>query len=392
MIILSIETSCDDTGISIIKAPSAPKNRQISFNDFEVLADMISSQASLHAEYGGVFPALAKREHQKNLVPLLIKVLKKAGMLKKNTKGLDVKKIEKLNKMLDRNQDLFLALKDFFKKYKAPEVDKIAVTVGPGLEPCLWTGINLARALSFYSKTQLVGINHIEGHILSNWLQPIEKVEFPAMALVVSGGNTQLILMKSIGKYEIIGETRDDAAGECFDKTARMLGLKYPGGPNISREAEKFVKSGEEKYNISLPRPMIHEKNYDFSFSGLKTSVLYDLKKRGGKTKKSQDYIEEMSYNIEQAIIDVLISKTMKASREFSVKSIIIGGGVSGNKRLVKTFRKEAKSSKIQFFSPLPSFSGDNASMIGLSAVLSKNIKKTTWQKIEPNSNFKIDE
>jgi N6-L-threonylcarbamoyladenine synthase len=392
MIILSIETSCDDTGVSIIKTNStASLKRQISFNDFEVLADMISSQAKLHAEYGGVFPSLAKREHQKNLVPLLVKALKKAKFLKKNTKKVDGKKIKKIQKELERNAELFSAVKVFLEDYGIPEINKIAVTIGPGLEPCLWTGVNLARALSTYWEVPVAGINHLEGHLLANWLAPVDKVAFPAMALVVSGGNTQIILMKNIGEYELVGETRDDAAGECFDKTARILGLGYPGGPSISKQADKFAREGKSDFNISLPRPMIHEKNYDFSFSGLKTAVLYDFQKRTKKDKISPRYVQEMSYQIERAIIEVLISKTMKAAKDYGVKSVIIGGGVSANKKLVREFKKECRQDGLAFFSPLPAFSGDNASMIGLTAAFSKNAKTISFQKIKPDSNLKIN-
>ncbi len=390
MIILSIETSCDDTGISIIKLDSsASKKRQLSFNDFELLADAVSSQTELHAKYGGVFPSLAKREHQKNLLPLLAKSLKRAGLLKNNTKGLDAKKIEKVKKILERNPELFVSLKSFLEKYETPQINKLAVTVGPGLEPCLWTGVNLARALSFYWNVPIAGVNHIEGHILSVWLSPIEKVEFPAVSLVVSGGNTQLIYMENIGRYKLLGKTRDDAAGECFDKTARILGLGYPGGPEISKQAEKFRKKNDLRFGLALPRPMMHDKNHDFSFSGLKTAVLYDFKKRNKKTRESPGYIQEMSYEIERAIIDVLIFKTIKAAEHFNAKSIIASGGVSGNKQLIKEFKKRCKEKQISFFCPISRFSGDNASMIGLTALFSKT---APWQKIKPNSNLKINE
>jgi N6-L-threonylcarbamoyladenine synthase len=389
MIILAIETSCDDTAISIIKTTaSALKKKQPAFNDFEILSDYVSSQAKIHAEYGGVFPAVAKREHQKNLTPLLIKSLKNSSLLKKSKKPIDAKKILRVQKILERNQDIFNDIKIFFKEYDIPEINKIAVTTGPGLEPCLYTGINFARALSLYWDTPLVSINHLEGHIISSWLSPIKKVEFPGTALVVSGGNTQIINIEEIGKYKLIGETRDDAAGECFDKTARILGLGYPGGPSIAKEAKKFK---EKKYNISLPRPMMHDKNYDFSFSGLKTAVLYDFRKRTEQEKKSKDYIIEMCYQIQRSIIDVLVFKTMKAAEELKTKTIILGGGVSANKELIKEFKKQCKIKKIEFVSPLPKFSGDNASMIALAALFSPNAKKTSWQKIKPNSNLKIN-
>jgi len=389
MIILGIETSCDDTAISLIKtSASALKKKQPVFNDFEILSDCVSSQASIHSPYGGVFPAIAKREHQKNITPLLIKALKNSGLLKKNKKGIDAKKLLKVQKILERNQDIFNALKEFFKEYDVPEINRIAVTMGPGLEPCLYTGINFARALSLYWDIPLSSVNHLEGHLLANWLSPIEKVEFPATALVISGGNTQIINIESIGKYKLIGETRDDASGECFDKTARILGLGYPGGPIVAREAKKFK---EKKFNISLPRPMKYDKNYDFSFSGLKTAVLYDFKKRTEKERKSEDYIIEMCYEIERAVIDVLVFKTMKASEELRAKTILLGGGVSANKELIKEFKKQCKIKKIAFSAPLLKFSGDNASMIALTALFSPNAKITSWQKLKPNSNLKIN-
>lgn len=386
MIILAIETSCDDTGISAIKMEK--KKKDFSFSDFETLSQNVSSQNHIHSPYGGVFPALAKREHQKSLIPLLIKTLKNSKLLKENKKGLNVKKILKIEKILARNQELFRNLKMFLEKYDVPQIDEIAVTVGPGLEPCLFTGVNLAKALSFYWDVPVLKINHIEGHILSNWLSPIEKAEFPAIALVVSGGNTQLIYMEDIGKYKLIGETKDDAAGECLDKTARILGLPYPGGPAIFKKAKEFKKT---KYGISLPRPMLHEKNYDFSFSGLKTAVLYDFKKRRKDERDSKEYVSEMAHEIQKAIIDVLTFKTIKAARNLGAKSIILGGGVSANKNMVKEFKKKCKKEKLNCIVPLPKFSMDNAAMIGLTGLISRNAKKTTWQKLEPDSNLKIN-
>lgn len=386
MIILAIETSCDDTGISILE--SGAKKKNISFSDFELLSDNVSSQSLIHSPYGGVFPALAKREHQKALIPLLTKSLKSSGLLKENKKGLDNKKITKLQKILERNPDIFKELKEFLKKYDTPEINKIAVTMGPGLEPCLYTGINLAKALSFYWNIPVFGINHLEGHILSNWLSPIEKIEFPAVALVVSGGNTQIIRMDGMGRYKLLGETRDDAAGECFDKTARILGLPYPGGPEISKKAKDFKKPA---YGISLPRPMIHDKNNDFSFSGLKTAVLYDFKKRPERDRTSKEYISEMAWQIQNSIADVLVYKTMRAAKESRAKSIILGGGVSANKEISRTFKKLCKKEKLNCIVPKTKFSGDNASMIALTALLSPNAKRITWQKLKPHSNLKIN-
>jgi len=213
---------------------------------------------------------------------------------------------------------------------------------------------------------------------------------FPAICLVISGGHTQLILMKNIGKYKIIGETRDDAAGECFDKTARILGLDYPGGPAIAAEAQNF-KLQSLDFKIKLPRPMIHQKNYDFSFSGLKTAVLYNFKNQLPKIRKSKKYIQAMSAEIQQAIIDVLLKKTIKAAKKYKAKSIILGGGVAANKELRKQFerkiKKEIPNSKFQV--PSPEFSTDNAVMIGIAGYF--NIKKAkNWEKIKADANLKI--
>src|SRR3989344_6846262 len=234
MKILAIETSCDDTGAAILERKSGK---------FKVLSNIVSSQ-TIHQNYGGVFPMMAKREHQVNLVPVLIRVLKQAKLANpkpetRNPKPETNSKFKIINSILEREPELLKQLLPFLEKYEKPDIDAIAVTNGPGLEPCLWIGVNFARALSFYWNIPIIPVNHIEGHILVSFLNPKlytlnPKRAFPAMCLVVSGGHTQLVLMKKIGDYKIIGETRDDAAGECFDKWAKILGLGYPGGPQIA--------------------------------------------------------------------------------------------------------------------------------------------------------------
>ncbi|MCD5397171.1 MAG: tRNA (adenosine(37)-N6)-threonylcarbamoyltransferase complex transferase subunit TsaD [Candidatus Pacebacteria bacterium] len=386
MNILAIETSCDDTCIALIKCSDKTNPK------FEVLKNVISSQIEIHRKWGGVYPTLAKREHQKNL-PLI---------LKKILKNLDIDKI-----------------------------DAIAVTIGPGLEPCLWVGLNFAKKLSEKWKKPLIPVNHIEGHIAANFIGGNSKFKitnyknlFPAMCLIVSGGHTQLILMTNYGKYKILGETRDDAAGECFDKTARILGLGYPGGPAIAAKAAKFqIQNYKSQINpkskiqnpttahlqwtrspspysrtvaqsaIHLPRPMIHQKNYDFSFSGLKTAVLYDYKKRSSKEKKSKKYIQEMSFEIQQTIIDVLISKTLKAVKDYKAKTIILGGGVIANTELKKQFKekmkKEIPNSKL--YIPASKLCTDNAVMIGITGYfLWLNNKSKNWKNIKVNANLRV--
>jgi len=362
MKILAIETSCDDTCIAILK---------IRGRKLEILSNIVSSQVKLHRKYGGVYPFLAKREHQKNLPIVFKKALKESGY---------------------------------------PKIDLIAVTVGPGLEPCLWVGINFARELAKKLKRPLIPVNHIEAHILANFIDTKYKIRntkhlFPAVCLVVSGGHTQLILMKGIGKgeedksssspcadaweYKVIGETRDDAAGECFDKTARILGLRYPGGPIVAKMATKF-KIQKSKVKINLPRPMMYTKDYDFSFSGLKTAVLYDFKNRSPKTKKSQQYIQEMSHEIQQAVIDVLIKKTIKATMDYKAKSIILGGGVTANEELRKQLKAKSYTLNINFLAPPKKLCTDNALMTAITAYYHQKEKTKEWKKIRADANLKI--
>ncbi len=355
MKILSIETSCDDTAIALLEA---------SERGFEILSNLISSQIEIHKEWGGVYPSLAKREHQKNLVPLLKKTLKKTEKEDFRFKKKEIKEI------LLREKDLSKELNRFLSSFKKPKIDLLAVTKGPGLDPCLWTGINFAKALSSAWNIPLVGVNHIESHILVNLLKG--EIKFPAVALIASGGHTQLILVKEIGEYKLLGQTKDDAAGECFDKTARVLGLEYPGGPAI----EKIAKN--HNIGIELPRPMIKTKDYNFSFSGLKTAVLYKYKDKGKR------YKEEMAFQIQQAIIDVLISKTIKAVKGHKAQSLILGGGVTANKELRKQFKNKLKeeSPNTKFFVPNQELSTDNAVMGAITAFYHKEDKNVLS---EPN-------
>jgi len=388
MKVLSIETSCDETSIALIKNESV----------FEILSNIVASQAKIHEKFGGVYPTLAKREHQRNLIPVLTETLKKAGFLEKlQNSRLRTQKskpeVKILKEILGREKYLFKKLEIFLKKYQKPKINAIAVTVGPGLEPCLWVGVNFARALGFFWQLPIIPINHLEAHIFANFLNKQrtmkDKQLFPAVCLIISGGHTQLILMRGFGKYKILGETRDDAAGECFDKTARILGLGYPGGPAIEQEAAYFKYRGQTP--LALPRPMIHQKNYDFSFSGLKTAVLYDFKKRSSKERKSKQYIREMAAEIQQAIIDVLIKKTIRAIKENKAKTIVLGGGVAANKELRKQLGEkiEKELPKTYYLKPNLSFCTDNAAMIGVTAFYHLNERKN-WQEIEAKANLRL--
>jgi len=400
MKILAIETSCDDTCAAVIKFDSAVLKPSVKNADFSVISNIISSQVKLHSKYGGVYPTLAKREHQKNLIPVLIAALKKGGLLKKQVLTRKIQKNNKnfkiLNSILEREPSLLKHVLLFLKKYQKPEISAIAVTVGPGLEPCLWTGINIVKSLSFFWKIPIIPINHIEAHIFANFIGSNSKFKtqksknhlFPAICLIASGGHTQLILMSVFGKYKIIGETRDDAAGECFDKAARALGLGYPGGPIISAEAKKINQ--EDKTAISLPRPMINQNNFDFSFSGLKTAIIYKNLK---ETKKTTSYKRKMCKEIQQAIIDVLIKKTVRAAKAHKAKTIILGGGVSANEELKRQLKEFAQRNypEASIIFPQKIFSTDNAAMVGIAGYFNYKKGKTNhWDKISAKANLKI--
>ena len=399
MKILAIETSCDDTCIAVAKC-----NR----SGFGLLSNLISSQIEIHKKWGGVYPALARREHQKNLTPLLIKALKEAGLIKFLKKKNTINDLE-IKNILKREELLYLELKKFLEKYQKPKIDLIAVTNGPGLDPCLWTGVNFAKTLAFAWDLPIIGVNHIEGHIFANLLSRVssnfqfsifnfQKKALPGVCLIASGGHTQIILIKKLGKYKIIGETRDDAAGEAFDKIARILGLSYPGGPAITAIAAKFSISNFQ-FPIKLPRPMMHSKDYDFSFSGLKTAVLYDYKKRNKKQRLSKKYIRAMAKEAQQAIVDVLIKKTIKAANDFGAKSIFLGGGVAANKLLRESFEKSIVEKKLSFQLHFcePIYYTDNAAMIAATACFlfqkmkqSQKKQAKNWKIIKANPNLRL--
>lgn len=336
MRILAIETSCDETAIAVLRASGGFKNPR-----FRILSNIVASQIKIHAKWGGVVPNLAKREHIKNLPVVLKKALAKS-------------------------------------KIKIKDIDLIAVTIGPGLEPALWTGINFAKELAETWNKKIIGINHMEAHLFSAFLKDKSFVlrasdfEFPTIALLVSGGHTELVLIKDWLKYKIIGQTRDDAAGEAFDKVAKMLGLPYPGGPQVAKLANSR-QSSVVSSQIKLPRPMINSKNYDFSFSGLKTAVLYlikDLEKNYGLRVTNYELRAAICHEFQQAVVDVLVSKTIAAAKEYKVKTIILGGGVAANKELRKQLGEKIKEKLpvTSYLLPVTKFTTDNAAMIATAA------------------------
>lgn len=381
MKILSIETSCDETGVSLVEAKGGLKDPS-----FKVISDLTISQIKLHKKYGGVFPNLAKREHSRNLVPILKKVLEQGFGISNSQFPISKQIQEKIEKILEREPELLKQFLEFIPKIKRPNIDRIAVTYGPGLEPALWVGINFAKALSLIWEIPIIPANHMEGHMTSVLIpKENKKVKFPALALLISGGHTELVLIKKWGDYKIIGRTRDDAVGECFDKTARMIGLPYPGGPEISKLAEKArIKKSIKK--IDLPKPMINSPDLDFSFSGLKTSVLYYL--RDNPIKNNSDK-ESLAKALEETITEVLISKTEKAIKKYKAKTLIIAGGVSANKFIRKSF-EEKLDKEIQIFIPSIYLSTDNGLMIASAGYISELSKRKYPKEIKAQGNLSL--
>lgn len=359
MKVLGIETSCDETAVCLIEA-SGEFGADFKF---EILGNGLTSQASLHAQYGGVFPNLAKREHAKNLVPMLEKTFHQAGT-SSHAEGLAFPK-EAVKNILTREPELWEQLEKFLHTNSKPDIDCIAVTYGPGLEPALWVGINFAKALSRAWDVPIVAVNHMEGHIALSMMEKgnLAAFEFPALALLISGGHTELVLAEKFGTYRLVGETRDDAAGEAFDKVARLLQLPYPGGPEISKLARQARLASLPRV-FELPRPMLNEDNFDFSFSGLKTAVrrIVEAGALDGE-KKSQ-----LAQEFEDAVADVLVTKTMRALDAYGANTIVVGGGVSANEhirhRLAETLAEAGNSA--QLLIPPPELATDNAIMIAL--------------------------
>jgi len=380
MKILSIETSCDETAVSIVEA-SGGLEKPV----FTILGSSLFSQIELHKEYGGVFPTLAKREHAKNLTPLLVKTLQEAKLLEYNTESKLPSDIAtdtwtEIENILEKEHGLFEIFKTTLENISRPQVDVIAVTSGPGLEPALWVGISFARALLKLWDIPVIGVNHMEGHITSVLLKTEElkisipplltshvlplastSIQFPALALLISGGHTELVEIKTWGQYSIIGQTRDDAVGEAFDKVARLLGLPYPGGPEISRLAQT-ARQNQIPHTVTLPRPMIHSGDLDFSFSGLKTAVLYYIRDHG---ELSENDKLNIAREFEDAVVDVLLTKTKEALEQTGAQTLIIAGGVIANKKIKHEFGLLTHTyTDLTVLVPETTFSTDNSTMI----------------------------
>lgn len=391
MRILSIETSCDETAIALVEVEIS--NSSIHTKTLQV---ELFSQIDIHKEFGGVFPIVAKREHAIHLPILLDRILENHSQkmvssditvsslhLDPLLRGDDTLREQddilfgKIETILQRESGLFEKTKTLLEKYSLLNIDMIAVTEGPGLEPALWVGISFAKALSLYWNIPLIGTNHMKGHIFSVLLNQTQ-IEFPSLALLMSGGHTELVELNSISEFKIIGKTKDDAIGESYDKVARMIGLEYPGGPKIAELAMQARHSGLGSGPIILPRPMLHSPDLNFSFSGLKTAVLY-------KTHEFEFLDETIKLNIahefEQAVTDVILYKLKKALSQKKYKSLIVSGGVIANLYLRERLKALAHDQDIPLLLPQVSDSTDNAQMIAVAGAIESLTEKSEVNK-----------
>ncbi|MEY3789353.1 MAG: hypothetical protein RLZ09_189 [Pseudomonadota bacterium] len=313
MIVLGVESSCDETGLALYDTKRG------------LLAHALHSQVAMHEEYGGVVPELASRDHVKRAIPLLEKILSDSGL-------------------------------------SLSAIDAIAYTQGPGLAGALLVGASIANGLALALGKAVLGVHHLEGHLLSPMLSK-NAPEFPFVALLVSGGHTQLMRVDGVGEYTLLGETLDDAAGEAFDKSAKLLGLGYPGGPAISRLAEHGDPSV-----YSLPRPMLHSKNLEFSFSGLKTAVLTLVKNHPGELNENDK--ANIARSFVEAIVDVLVAKCQTALKDTKLKRLVIAGGVGANAQLREALNAAARKKHFQVFYPELELCTDNGAMIAFAGAL----------------------
>ena len=333
MLILGIETSCDETGVAIYDSEKG------------LLGHKLYSQIKLHAKYGGVVPELASRDHINYIIPLIHDLLKDC-------------------------------------KINIQNIEAIAYTSGPGLSGALLVGSSVAESLACALGIRSIPIHHLEGHLLAPMLED-RKPKFPFIALLVSGGHSQLIHVKELGSYKIIGDTLDDAAGEAFDKTAQLLGLGYPGGAALSKLAEKGLK------HFELPRPLLHSNGLDFSFSGLKTAVLYLVRKQKKLTKEIK---ADIAYAFEDSITDVLVKKTIQALKQEDLKRVIISGGVGANKTLRNKIIAECNQNEFEYFFPDLTFCTDNGAMIALAGSLRLNMRPKENYSFSVKPRWKLTE
>lgn len=338
MIILGIETSCDETAAAVVR------------DGTKLISNVVASSAAMHAKYGGIIPEQAAREQVKSIIPVIHEAL---------TTG----------------------------RRSVATIDAIAVTVGPGLIGSLLVGVETAKTLAFAWNKPIVPVNHLIGHIYGNWIDNPSPPKFPSLVLLVSGGHTELVLMKGHGQFKLLGATRDDAAGECFDKCGRLLGLPYPYGPfveKLAREAKLPIANSQSQ--IKLPRPLVNSKDLDFSFSGLKTAFLYEFKRN--QHSLSDEFKSALAWELQSAIVDVLTKKLVLAATKYPVKSLIVVGGVAANKKLCEEMTREANKLTIPLFIPPINLCADNAVYIASAAFF--NYKPVPWQQIDADPGLDI--
>ncbi|MEK7064700.1 MAG: tRNA (adenosine(37)-N6)-threonylcarbamoyltransferase complex transferase subunit TsaD [Patescibacteria group bacterium] len=326
MIVLAIESTCDETGAAVAKGYGEPMA-------VEILSDVKASSAEIHAKYGGVIPEIAAREQIAAIIPVITEAMAEAGV------GRD-------------------------------EIEAVAVTQGPGLIGSLLIGVETAKALALAWKKPLIAVNHMMAHVFANWIKSGDEMvpQLPAVALIVSGGHTDIMLLNSLTDWKWIGGTRDDAAGEAFDKAARAMGFPYPGGPMVAKAAgEASIGLPTE---MKLPRPMIYEDNLEMSFSGLKTALVQVVEQNGERLIKEPELLNSLAREFNQAMADVLIKKTMKAVEQFKPKSVLLAGGVAANVMLREGLARAVKESGREFFLPDFKYCTDNAAMIAACALL----------------------
>lgn len=362
MRILGIETSCDETAAAVVEKDEG--------GNFKVLSNVVSSSLPIHQRTGGIIPENAARKQIEYIIPVIQKALEDAGLIKLPN--------SEFTSSNSNNNKTFSVSPSTIYQLPTPDVDAIAVTVGPGLIGSLLVGVETAKTLATLWNKKLIPVNHLLAHIYANWISQRDtemktpKIpQFPAIALVVSGGHTDLVYMKDHNDIEYLGGTRDDAAGEAFDKTARILGLPYPGGPSISKSADEFLNNLSKDNDDSLtlfPRPMINDDSYDFSFSGLKTAVLNHV-----KSDVPHVTLGQLSAEIQESIVDVIVKKSVKALKEYRVNTFLLSGGVSANSRLVRIFTTTFlnEKMKINFHVPEPKYCTDNGAAIAVAGFFS---------------------
>jgi N6-L-threonylcarbamoyladenine synthase len=332
-LIMGIETSCDETAAAIVE------------DGEKIISNVVASQINIHQKYGGVVPEIASRKHMEYIIPLINQALDEAGK-------------------------------------KLTDLSGIAVTYGPGLIGSLLVGLSVAKAISYAKNIPFIGVNHLEAHIYANLLEH-KEIEPPLICLIVSGGHTSLVYIKDFGEYKLLGQTKDDAVGEVFDKIARVLDLTYPGGPII----EKLSKEGNASA-IKFPRPLINEKSYNFSFSGLKTAVIYYIKKL--KEEDKDIPIKDVLASFQQAVIDVLIEKTLRAASKYKIKQIVLAGGVAANESLREEFKEKANNLNIKVFYPSIFLCTDNAAMVASVGYFKLKEKKRSSLKLDAMSRLPL--